>query len=68
MRKVALAARRVQFCVADVGCGLTVHGRIMVGTVSDRSRIGTATFHLFSAKGLLGFLDGAFLRGRRSIW
>ena len=34
------------------GCGLRFLGRIMVGTVSDRSRIGRAlemTFHLFSA-------------------
>ena len=40
VRKVALAARRVQFCV------------FWVGSFSERSRIGRAlemTFHLFSA-------------------
>ena len=40
VRKVALAARRVQFCV------------FWVGSCSERSRIGRAlkmTFHLFSA-------------------
>ena len=30
------------------GCGLRFHGRIMVGTVSDRSRIGNDTLAVFS--------------------
>ena len=36
----------------EAGCGLPFHGRIMVGSWSDRSRIVPAlemTFHLFSA-------------------
>ena len=36
----------------EAGCGLRFHGRIMVGSWSDRSRIVPAlemTFHLFSA-------------------
>ena len=62
VRKVALAARRVQFCVVWVGSwsdhgrimvgSWSDHGRIMVGSVSDHARIGRAlemTFHLFSA-------------------
>ena len=47
VRKVALAARRVQFCVFWVGT-VSDHGRIMV----ERTRIGRAlemTFQLFSA-------------------
>ena len=51
VRKGALAARRVQFCVFWVG-SWSDHGRIMVGTVSDHSRIGRAlemTLQLFSA-------------------
>ena len=47
VRKVALAERRVQFCVFCVGM-VSDHGRIMVGTVSDRSRIGNATSAVFS--------------------
>ena len=46
VRKVALAARRVQFCVFWVGT-VSDHGRIMV----ERTRIGRAlemTFQLFS--------------------
>ena len=47
VRKVALAARRVQFCVFRVGSWSD-----MLGSFSERSRIGRAlemTFHLFSA-------------------
>ena len=36
----------------EAGCGLRFHGRIMVGSFSDHSRIVPAlemTFHLFSA-------------------
>ena len=40
VRKVALAARRVQF--------LRFLGRIMLGTVSDRSRIGNDVSPVFS--------------------
>ena len=47
VRKVALATRRVQFCVFRVG-SWSDHSRIMVGTVSDRSRIGNATSAVFS--------------------
>ena len=39
VRKVALAARRVQFCVFWVG-SVSDHSRIMLGSFSDRSRIG----------------------------
>ena len=39
VRKVALAARRVQFCVFWVG-SCSDHGRIILGSCSDRSRIG----------------------------
>ena len=50
----------------EAGCGLTVscsdHGRIMVGSFSDHSRIGRAlemTFHPFSAN-FFEILDGHF--------
>ena len=65
VRKVALAAWRVQFCV--------VLGRIMVGSWSDRSRIMLGSvahwkwrftgFQLFSVWSWV-----VILRGRRSIW
>ena len=44
VRKVALAARRVQFCVFWVGS----YARIMLGTVSDRSRIGNDVSAVFT--------------------
>ena len=47
VRKVALAARRVQFCVFRVG-SWSDHSRIMVGTVSDRSRIGNDVSPVFN--------------------
>ena len=47
VRKVALAARRVQFCVFRVG-SFSDHGRIMVGSCSDRSRIGNDVSPVFS--------------------
>ena len=47
VRKVALAARRVQFCVFRVG-SFSDHGRIMVGSCSDRSRIGNDVSAVFS--------------------
>ena len=47
MRKVALAARRVQFCVFWVRT-VSDHGRIMVGSCSDRSRIGNDVSAVFS--------------------
>ena len=50
-RKVPLAALRVQFCVFWVG-SFSDRSRIVLGTFSERSRIGRAlemTFHLFSA-------------------
>ena len=43
VRKVALAARRVQFCVFWVGSWSD-----MLGTVSDRSRIGNDVSPVFS--------------------
>ena len=51
VRKVALAARRVQFCVFWVG-SWSDRSRIVLGSFSDHGRIGRAlemTFHLFSA-------------------
>ena len=51
VRKVALAARRVQFCGFRVG-SWSDHSRIILGSFSDHGRIGRAlemTFHLFSA-------------------
>ena len=47
VRKVALAARRVQFCIFRVGT-VSDHGRIMVGSCSDRSRIGNDVSAVFS--------------------
>ena len=47
VRKVALAARRVQFCVFWVG-SWSDHARIMVGSFSDRSRIGNDVSAVFS--------------------
>ena len=47
VRKVALAARRFQFCVLWVG-SFSDRSRIVLGTVSDRSRIGNATSAVFS--------------------
>ena len=47
VRKVALAARRVQFCIVWVG-SCSDHGRIMVGSCSDRSRIGNDVSPVFS--------------------
>ena len=44
VRKVASVARRVAVWVGS----WSDHGRIMVGTVSDRSRIGNATSAVFS--------------------
>ena len=46
VRKVAVAARRVQFCVFRVG-SCSDHGRIVVGSCSDRLRIGNV-IQLFS--------------------
>ena len=43
VRKVALAARRVQFCVSG-----SDRSRIMVGSCSDRSRIGNDVSPVFS--------------------
>ena len=51
VRKVALAARRVQFCVFWVR-SWSDRSRIVLGSFSDHGRIGRAlemTFHLFSA-------------------
>ena len=45
--KVTSAARRVQFCVFMVG-SCSDHARIILGTVSDRSRIGNDTSAVFS--------------------
>ena len=47
VRKVALAARRVQFCVFWVG-SVSDHSRIMLGSFSDRSRIGNDVSAVFS--------------------
>ena len=47
VRKVALAVRRVQFCVVWVG-SWSDHARIMVGSCSDRSRIGNDVSPVFS--------------------
>ena len=47
VRKVPSVARRVAVCVFWVG-SCSDHGRIMLGTVSDRSRIGNATSAVFS--------------------
>ena len=47
VRKVALAARRVQFCVFWVG-SFSDRGRIVVGSFSDRSRIGNDVSPVFS--------------------
>ena len=41
VRKVALAARRVQFCVVWVG-SVSDRSRIVLGSFSERSRIGRA--------------------------
>ena len=41
VRKVALAARRVQFCVLWVG-SFSDRSRIVLGSFSERSRIGRA--------------------------
>ena len=46
VRKVALAARRVAVCVFWVG-SCSDHGRIMVGSWSDRSRIGNDVSAVF---------------------
>ena len=51
VRKVALAARRVQFCVVWVG-SVSDHSRIILGSWSDHARIGRALempLQLFSA-------------------
>ena len=47
VRKVPLAARRVQFCVFRVG-SFSDHGRIVVGSFSDRSRIGNDVSPVFN--------------------
>ena len=47
VRKVALAARRVQFCVFRVG-SCSDHARIILGSCSDRSRIGNDVSPVFS--------------------
>ena len=64
VRKVPSVARRVAVCVFWVG-SCSDHGRIMLGTVSDRSRIGNAfsCFQYISQR-----FATAILRGRRSIW
>ena len=46
-RKVTSAARRVAVCEFVVG-SCSDHGRIILGTVSDRSRIGNDTSAVFS--------------------
>ena len=46
-RKVPLAALRVQFCVFWVG-SFSDRSRIVLGTVSDRSRIGNDVSPVFS--------------------
>ena len=60
VRKVASVARQVAVCVFWVG-SWSDHGRIVVGSFSDRSRIGNDVSAVFSY-----FL--VILRGRRSIW
>ena len=47
VQKVASVARRVAVCVLWVG-SFSDHGRIVVGSWSDRSRIGNATSAVFS--------------------
>ena len=47
VRKVALAARRVQFCVFWVG-SWSDRSRIVLGSWSDRSRIGNDVSPVFS--------------------
>ena len=47
VRKVALAARRVQFCVLWVG-SFSDHSRNGLGSFSDRSRIGNDVSPVFS--------------------
>ena len=47
VRKVALAARRVAVCVFWVG-SFSDRSRIILGSCSDRSRIGNATSAVFS--------------------
>ena len=47
VRKVASVARRVAVCVFRVG-SCSDHSRIMLGSFSDRSRIGNATSAVFS--------------------
>ena len=47
VRKVALAARRVQFCVVWVGSS-SEHARNGLGSWSDRSRIGNDVSPVFS--------------------
>ena len=47
VRKGALAARRVQFCVFWVG-SWSDHGRNGLGSFSDRSRIGNDASAVFS--------------------
>ena len=47
MRKVASVARRVAVCVFWVG-SWSDHGRIVVGSFSDRSRIGNDASAVFS--------------------
>ena len=47
VQKVASVARRVAVCVFWVG-SCSDHGRIMLGTVSDRSRIGNDVSAVFS--------------------
>ena len=46
-RKVTSAARRVAVCVFMVG-SFSDHSRIILGSWSDRSRIGNATSAVFS--------------------
>ena len=47
VRKIALAARRVQFCGFRVG-SWSDHSRIVLGSWSDRSRIGNDVSPVFS--------------------
>ena len=47
LRKVALAAQRVQFCVVWVG-SVSDRSRIVLGSWSDHSRIGNDVSPVFS--------------------
>ena len=72
VRKVALAARRVQFCVLWVG-SFSDRSRIVLGSFSDRSRNGLGSVahwkcHFSCFQYISQRFATAILRGRRSIW